>query len=141
MELRRTWTADLDGRARANADREFPAAFADWWVDERERRTTWLAVRAATPVGMINLVEFRRMPRPGHEPSAWGYIGNLYVRAADRRHGIGRRLLAAVVTEAGSRGYERLVVHPTDEAVPLYRRAGFAATDTLLVLPLPREGR
>jgi GNAT superfamily N-acetyltransferase len=69
-----------------------------------------------------------------------GLRRQLHVRAADRDRGIGRRLLETVVDEARRRSYERLVVNPSEESAPLYRRAGFAGADTLLLLQLSRGG-
>jgi hypothetical protein len=52
-----------------------------------------------------------------------------------------RALWIAIVTAADERSYARLVVSPSDEAVPLLRRAGFvmpgdaSAGDSLLVRP------
>jgi GNAT superfamily N-acetyltransferase len=134
--LRRQWTAELDGHVE---DHAFADAFADWWVDERERRTIWVAENRAV-VGMGNLVEFRRMPRPGRPPSAWGYLGNVYVQPAHRNRGVGAALLDAAVGEARRRGYERVVLNPSERSLSLYRRAGFAPAAGLLLLDLAREG-
>jgi GNAT superfamily N-acetyltransferase len=52
----------------------------------------------------------------------------MYVRPAYRRRGLARRLLSAVVEEAGSIGYERvrLLTAPAFEgAVELYEAEGF----------------
>ena len=106
---------------------------------DRERRTTWLAERGTTPVGMVNLLEYRRMPRPSRAPARWGYVGNAYVRMGDRGKGVGTRLLNALVAEARGRGYERLVVNPSAESVPLWSRAGFAGGNGLLALDLTTE--
>jgi hypothetical protein len=45
---------------------------------------------------MMNLATLERMPRPGHEPSHWGYPGNL---AAYRNQGIGKQLLDSTYME------------------------------------------
>jgi GNAT superfamily N-acetyltransferase len=63
----------------------------------------------------------------------------MFVREELRSQGIGSALLAAVLTAADERGYVRLVLSPTERAVPFYVRAGFAvpadpaADDGLLV--------
>ena len=125
--------------ARPAAEPDFPARFAAWWAAESDRRTTWLAVApdGATAIGTMNLVEFTRMPRPGHPLARWGYVGNAVVAPAYRDAGLGRRLLDEVVGEARRRGYVRIVLSPSERSVPFYRRAGFRdAADGLLVLPL-----
>lgn len=87
-------------------------------------------------VGMLNMLEFRRMPGPGRPSGGWGYIGNVFVLADQRNGGVGRMLLAAALAEARRRRYDRVVLSPTTRSVPFYRRAGFRAADTLLVHPL-----
>jgi hypothetical protein len=47
------------------------------------------------------------------------------------------RLVEAAIGAAVAAGAERLVVHSTDVAIPLYRRAGFRMSDRLLQLDLP----
>src|SRR5437764_554395 len=76
------------------------------------------------PAGLATLLEYHRMPRPDRLHSRWGYVGNMFVREELRNRGIGSALLAAIVAEADTRGYARLVLSPTERAVPLYRRAG-----------------
>jgi GNAT superfamily N-acetyltransferase len=132
--LRRAWTDEYTGRVDdAGA---FEREFAAWYAVE-PARTTWIAIVGAATVGMLNLAEFRRMPRPGMPPSRWGYIANLFVLAAHRNRGLGRELLDAALAAARERHYARLVLSPSPRSVPFYRRAGFAAADELLVLRLP----
>lgn len=82
---------------------------------------------------MVTLHEYRRMPMPGADSTAWGYVGHLFVLPAARREGYGRALVEAVQQAARDRGYRRLVLSPSDESVPLYRRRGFRAADELMV--------
>lgn len=107
-------------------------------MDERGRRTFWVAEQHAI-VGMTNLVEFRRMPRPGRPASAWGYLGNVYVQPSHRNRGVGAALLTAAVEEARRRGYARVVLNPSQRSVSLYQRTGFAPANGLFVLELLRE--
>jgi len=56
-----------------------------------------------------------------------------------RNRGVGAALLDAVIAAADERRYARLVLSPSERAVPFYRRAGFivpdeaAGSDRLLV--------
>jgi GNAT superfamily N-acetyltransferase len=127
--LRRAWTESTD-------DPQFERRFAQWWEREAGRRVTWLATVGDEPAGMLNMAEFERMPRPGRLVSRWGYIANVFVLAGHRDRGLGRRLLDAAITHARAEGYARLVLSPTERALPFYRRAGFRSADELLVLPL-----
>ena len=133
--LRSLWSAG------AGDDPDFERRMAAWLAVEGDRRTTWLATLGASPVGMASALEYRRMPRPGHPDSRWGYIGNMFVREDLRNRSIGSALLTAIITAADERCYARLVLSPSARALPFYRRAGFivpddtAGDDRLLVRP------
>jgi GNAT superfamily N-acetyltransferase len=135
--LRSLWTGDVE------RDPEFEDRMAGWLAGEGERRTTWLAAVGDLPVGMASLFEYRRMPKPGHADSRWGYVGNMFVRVNFRNRGIGSGLLAALIAAADERSYARLVVSPSTEASSLYRGGGFilpggaGGSDVLLVRPGP----
>jgi GNAT superfamily N-acetyltransferase len=115
--------------SEGEADAAFAARIADWIRDEGDRRTTWLAEHDGSAVGLASLFEYRRMPRPGRPDSRWGYVGNMFVREEHRGRGIGSALLGAIVAAADERGYARLVLSPTERAVPFYARAGFVVPD------------
>lgn len=130
--LRRAWTAENAGGV---ADEGFESRFIEWYERESARRLTWLAEIPDQPVGMMNLSVFERMPRPGTDTGRWGYIGNAFVLAAHRDQGIGSRLLAAVLAHADARGFVRVVLRPSQRAIPFYQRAGFGAAGDMLVRP------
>ena len=121
--LRSLWSAG------AGDDPDFERRMAAWLAVEGDRRTTWLATLGASPVGMASALEYRRMPRPGHPDSRWGYIGNMFVREDLRNRSIGSALLTAIITAADERCYARLVLSPSARALPFYRRAGFIVPD------------
>jgi GNAT superfamily N-acetyltransferase len=120
--LRAQWTG-------AEADPAFRERVVAWLAAEGDRRLVWLASHDEEPAGMATLLEYRRMPRPDRLDSRWGYVGNMFVREPLRDRGIGSALLAAIVGTAEERGYARLVLSPTERAVPFYRRAGFIDAD------------
>jgi GNAT superfamily N-acetyltransferase len=128
----------------ARDDPDFERRMAAWLAAEGDRRTTWLATLGEAPAGMASLFEYRRMPRPRQPDSRWGYVSNMFVREDCRNRGVGAALMAAIVDAADQRRYARLVLSPSAEALPLYRRAGFivpdesAGADRLLVRPAPR---
>jgi GNAT superfamily N-acetyltransferase len=121
--LRSLWS---DGAAE---DPDLERRMAAWLAAEGDRRTTWLAMLGDAPVGMASLLEYRRMPRPGHPDSRWGYIGNLFVREDFRNRGIGSALLRTVIAAADERGHVRLVLSPSARALPFFQRAGFVVPD------------
>ena len=129
--LRRLFSEEKPGGSIVDDD--FDQRFAEWWGEESDRRIMWLALIDGTPVGMLNLAVFTRMPWPGARPRNWGYIANAFVHPGHRNEGIGRRLVAAAVDHARANGYARLVLHPSERAIPMYQRAGFGSADMLLV--------
>jgi GNAT superfamily N-acetyltransferase len=122
-------------------DPAFQRRLSDWLDAEADRRTTWLAWVGSDAIGMASLFEYRRMPRPGRDDSRWGYLGNMFVHEEFRNRGVGSALLAATVAMAEARAYARVVLSPSERAVPFYARAGFivpddpATGDSLLVRP------
>jgi GNAT superfamily N-acetyltransferase len=115
------------------ADASFEERFSAWHARESSRRVMWLAEVGGRPVGAMNLAVFERMPRPGRAPSHWGYLGNAFVLAAHRNQGIGRQLLDAVLGYASENGFARVVLSPTERAIPFYQRAGFGPADALML--------
>jgi GNAT superfamily N-acetyltransferase len=135
--LRRQWTMEQEGD---HDDPEFGERFAAWWARESSRRIMWLAEVDGRPAGAVNLAVFERMPRPGHAPSRWGYLGNAFVLAPYRNQGIGGQLLGALLGYAREHHFARVVLSPSERSIPFYRRAGFGPADVLMVwTPADRE--
>jgi len=132
--LRRAWTAEQDGHVD---DEGFEARFLDWYERESARRVSWLAEVRGETVGMMNLAVFSRMPQPGRDSSSWGYLANAFVLAAYRSQGIGSLLLRALLAYADDHEYVRVVLRPSQRAIPFYRRLGFSADTGLLVRRRP----
>lgn len=132
--LRREWTREQEGE---RGDLGFEQRLAVWFDHESGRRVTWLAEVGDRPVGMMNLAVFERMPRPGRQPSRWGYLGNAFVLAAYRNRGIGARLIDAVLGYADANGFVRVVLSPSSASVPFYQRAGFAPASSLMLRTPP----
>jgi predicted N-acetyltransferase YhbS len=115
---------------------EFETEFREWLSREWPSRWWWVAVTGdGRVVGMVNLKLFDRMPSPGSAPTRWGYLANLYV-LPEFRGGAGGALVAAVIERARTERLVRVVLKPSELAVPLYGRFGFRPADSLLVLPL-----
>lgn len=128
--LRRAWTVEQHGPVD---DDGFEGRFLDWYDREFARRVSWLAETGGGAVGMMNLVVFERMPRPGRDTGTWGYLANAFVLAAYRDQGTGSLLLRALVAYADSRDYVRVVLRPSGRAIPFYERLGFRPDGGFLV--------
>lgn len=133
--LRRAWVEENAGGVVL--DEDFEDAFVSWYAAEQHQRVTWLAEVDGRPVAMLNLLVFRRMPRPGLEAAAWGYLANFFVEAEHRASGLGSALLAACTSYADEQGFVRIVLSPSVRSVPLYERAGFEPATSLMLRPGP----
>ncbi len=131
--LRFEWTTEQRGDVPESDD--FEDRFHRWFVREADQRRTWLAAAGESTVGMLNLLVFTRMPKPGvaHVRTQWGYVANAYVMKAHRDSGWGTRLMDACIAHATEQNFTRLVVSPSEQSIPLYERAGFAPATSLMV--------
>ena len=118
------------------ATSDFVATFREWFEREQDTRVWWLAEADENAIGMVNVKTFERMPTPGRGPSRWGYLANLYVLPAYRGSGAGSALINAAIEHAKAQQFVRLVLAPSELALPLYNRHGFRRADELLLLPL-----
>jgi GNAT superfamily N-acetyltransferase len=131
IELRAAWTGEP-------ADPEYVAAFEQWWRRERDQRVTWLAETRGRAVGMLNMLVFTRMPRPGRPRSQWGYVANVFVLEQLRNAGVGRLLIEAANAYADEHDFARIVLSPSPRSIPFYRRAGFHFDHTLMMRGVDR---
>jgi GNAT superfamily N-acetyltransferase len=131
MALRRMWAEETDGTID---DGGYEDRFADWFERTLPTRRAWLALLpTGQAVGMMSMGLFERMPKPGTVTSYWGYLSNAFVVPDYRNAGVGRMLLEALLAYARAEGLHRVVLHPSDRAIPFYQRAGFSPADMLLV--------
>jgi ribosomal protein S18 acetylase RimI-like enzyme len=68
----------------------------------------------------------QRLPGPANPSGLLGYIGTMATDPAFRRRGLASAILDRLVTELRARGVDRIELHATPAAEPLYRTAGFA---------------
>jgi GNAT superfamily N-acetyltransferase len=64
----------------------------------------------------------------------------LYVRPSYRKHGIGDKLVATLITEARKKGYKKMVLDTLERlqaAIKLYSKHGFVNTSAYYTNPLP----
>ncbi len=66
---------------------------------------------------------------------------NVYTEPGSRRRGIARALMQAMMEWARIQGFDRLLLHASDGARPLYRSLGFAPTNEMRWSIDGHEGR
>lgn len=128
--LRAVWAAEQE--PGLDDDPDFEAVYSGW-LDANPRKF-FVAEADGVPVGMLNLLVFERMPKPGKEPSRWVYLGNVYVLPEFRNAGIGAQLVQKAI--AFSRGIKaaRMVLSPSPASRTFYARLGFEPAEELNVL-------
>lgn len=130
MALRRLWAEETDGPCE---DVDYEDRFVDWFERTVATRRAWIAYLDGIPVGMMSMGLFERMPKPGNPQTFWGYLSHAFVVPEARNAGVGRLLLDTLLDHARAEGFARVVLHPSDRAIPFYHRAGFGPADMLLV--------
>jgi len=138
-ELRWAWRAVE--RSEAGLSRpEFVTEFHRWFESHSATHAAFLAVAGTVPIGMAWLATIDRVPGPGVWTRLAGHLQSVYVLPEHRNGGIGAALVTAVLREAKERGFDYVVVHPSERSFPLYRRHGFRETQAVLEVDL-RERR
>jgi GNAT superfamily N-acetyltransferase len=82
-----------------------------------------------------------RVPGPERFLRQAGMIQSVYVRPNHRGRRIGAALVETVIATARERGLDYLGVHPSERSYPVYERAGFAMTRSVLELGLSAPRR
>lgn len=94
----------------------------------------WLAAAEGAIVGSIGLWLLAWPCHPKHPASSVrGYITNMWVEPADRRRGIGRRLVEVATAEAQARGITFMALHATTEGRLLYAAMGWQPSNEMVL--------
>ena len=133
--LRRAWVEEM--ASEAIDDPGFEERFDEWMLKEHEQRLIWLGFVDGEVAGMVNVLVFTRMPKPGSGPSRWGYLANFYVRPEHRNSGLGTVMLNALTEHADRHGFVRILLSPSDKSIPFYERGGFREAYDLMIRPQP----
>lgn len=87
-------------------------------LDELDRAATHLAaIRDDEVVGTLRILQYEGAAK----------VGRVAVRAAWRKHGIGRRLMDAAAAIARERGFAEIVLHAQVTVAEFYSRLGYVA--------------
>lgn len=146
-----------DAAALARLRWEFRGPLAESIEDEAgfvARAERWMAARLRAPtawhcwvaetddgriLGHLWLQRVEKVPNPGREPEAHGYITNVFVREALRGRGIGSHLLDAALAWCRAQPVHAAILWPRERSRSLYRRHGFRGDGSLMELLLFQE--
>ena len=127
------WDSLLENGGVPDSSRDdFAARFAEW-AGGHGGHECFVAVAGDRVVGMMWLAVVERVPSARSFERASGDLQCAYVVPDRRNTGIGGRLIDAVLTRAAERGLERVTVHSSPRAVPVYERHGFTSADDRLL--------
>lgn len=133
LRLRWLWNTVDRGQSPAMTEQEFVSRGADWARTHAETHIPHAAVTAdGTIIGMAWLALTPRVASTTGIDRMSGDLQSCYVRPAYRGHGIGGRLVRAVLATANDLGAEHVTVHTSAEAPALYLRNGFRQSGRLL---------
>jgi GNAT superfamily N-acetyltransferase len=104
----------------------------DWAKDYRY----FLAEENGDILGGCGISQFRVPPQTSQKRGVYAYLSNMFVEHRHRNKGVGRALLQYVVDLCKSEGVGLLVLHASDDSLPLYESAGFKSSKKLMHLIL-----
>lgn len=137
--MRLEFKREDNGGAPAPVSEASFVAAASPWIRGRLENESWLAWVAEVDgrvCGHVFLHVIEKVPDPYPGPMVLGYVTNFYVAPAQRGHGLGSLLMAALRAHARAENFDTLVVWPSERSASLYQRTGFANPGELLELQL-----
>ncbi|MGP5725021.1 GNAT family N-acetyltransferase [Arthrobacter rhombi] len=129
IKMRTAWAAEQT--IEPIEDPDFGNAYRSW--EANNPRTMFVADLSGKLIGMLNLMVFERMPKPGKKSSCWVYLGNAFVAPDYRNGGVGGRLVEAAIQFSQDINAARIVLSPSAESQTFYARHGFEPAEELLV--------
>jgi GNAT superfamily N-acetyltransferase len=127
------WDSLLEAGGEPDDARDtFARRFAAW-AEAHDAHECFVAVHNGHVLGMTWLAVVNRVPSARRFDRASGDLQCAYVMPDRRYAGIGGRLIDAVLARAAELGLERVTVHSSPRAVPVYERRGFTSTDDRLL--------
>lgn len=112
-------------------------AYAGWVAAHVETHLPFVAEIDGYVVGAAWLLVAERVPGNESLNRRYGDIQSVMVREEYRNRGIGAALMAAILTEACTRGLLHVTVHSGRRAVDFYLRNGFGHHRQLLLWQPP----
>jgi GNAT superfamily N-acetyltransferase len=96
----------------------------------------WIAEDDGKIVSHIYIELIQKVPRPGRVTHPFAYMTNVYTIKEFRGKGIGSELLSTVNDWSKEKGYEFIIVWPSDDGISFYKRNGYVqCTEPLEYFP------
>ena len=92
----------------------------------------WCAAEGDRILSHAYIQVVQKVPKPSAPDDSFGYVSNVYTRPTYRRKGIGEELLHHAKAWALDENLEFLVLRPSEQSVPFWRRSGFVKDDPLV---------
>ncbi|MGE5604554.1 MAG: GNAT family N-acetyltransferase [Bacteroidota bacterium] len=94
----------------------------------------WLALADGRIVGTSGLCFYTLVPSYRNLTGKVAYIMNMYTQPVYRHRGIATYLFQKMIDEAQNLGYQKLVLHASEQGRPLYQKFGFKNADNEMIL-------
>lgn len=134
MIVRRAGVADVAVLAELRGiDEDQFEAYAGWVAAHAGSHLPFVAEIDGHVVGSAWLLVAERVPGNGSLDRRYGDVQSVLVREEYRGRGVGGALMAAILTEARTRGLLHVTVHSSRRAVDFYVRNGFGHHRQLLL--------
>lgn len=131
------WRWELENYPPPAIAREaFITHFADWAREHADSHRCTVAVRDRELIGMAWLAVFERVPTPESSLRFTGDLQSVYLIPEARAGGIGSRLVTAAIEQARALDIQKITVHSSTRAIPVYARNGFEDSPKLLMADL-----
>jgi GNAT superfamily N-acetyltransferase len=131
------WSHAAPGEQESQTLESFTDDLSGWWSDHSGSHRAFLARLEGTTVGAGWLAITARPPRPGAVDRRSADVQSVFVDDDHRGRGVGAALVRAMTDHAWRCGVQRVTVHSSSRAVPLYERGGFRAARELLQVTAP----
>lgn len=127
------WDSLVETGGVPDDPREVFATRLTSWAAAHTDHECFVALRDGEVIGMTWLAVIPRVPSAQRFERASGDLQCAYVIPDQRDRGLGGRLIDAVLARAAELGLERVTVHSSPRAIPVYERHGFRSGDDRLM--------
>ncbi|SER57823.1 GNAT family N-acetyltransferase [Salipaludibacillus aurantiacus] len=118
---------------------QFENECEDFLIKALESRqwAIWVAESEGQIISHIYIELVEKVPRPGRITRPFAFMTNVYTLPDYRGEGVGSQLLSCVNDWAKQNRYEFIIVWPSEESIPYYKKNGYShAAEPMEYFPL-----